>query len=45
MKVIFKEIEDRIKHLRKTPTDVNMGKISELTLVAIRLQQLLLKEL
>jgi hypothetical protein len=42
MKKLVKQIRERIKKLQEEPTDVNIGKVAELNLVAIRLQQLIL---
>ena len=41
MKNFIKEIEERIKLLQKEPTDINIGKISELTLIVQRLKVLI----
>ena len=44
MEELFEQIKERIKVLQKDPTHVNIGKISELTLVNIRLQHLILNK-
>tara|TARA_R110000764_G_scaffold193277_1_gene278542 strand:- start:506 stop:805 length:300 start_codon:yes stop_codon:yes gene_type:complete len=38
----IEQIDERIKKLQEEPTDVNIGKVAELNLVKIRLQQLIL---
>lgn len=40
MKEFIKQIDERIKHLQTNPTDVNIGKVAELTLVKLRIKQL-----
>ena len=40
MEEFIKEIEKRIKELQSTPTPINIGKVSELTLVLQRLKTL-----
>ena len=38
---LMEQIIERIKKLQEEPTDVNIGKVSELNLIAIRLHQLI----
>ena len=42
MEELYKQIEERIIFLKQEPNDINIGKISELTLVNMRLKQLML---
>ena len=44
MEEFIKQINERITKLQEEPTDVNIGKISELHLVKIRLCQLILSD-
>ena len=44
MKDLIKQIEDRIIELQKNPCLVNIGKVSELNLVKMKLKQLLLHD-
>ena len=40
MKELIEQITERIKELQKQPCDINIGKISELTLINIKLKAL-----
>ena len=42
MEEFLEQINERITKLQEEPTDVNIGKVVELNLVKIRLQQLIL---
>ena len=44
MEELIEQIIERIKKLQEEPTDVNIGKVAELNLVMIRLQQLTLTD-
>ena len=44
MEEFIEQINERIAKLQEDPTDVNIGKISELHLVRIRLHQLTLSD-
>ena len=45
MEEFIEQINERIAKLQEDPTDVNIGKISELHLVKIRLHQLILNNI
>jgi predicted enzyme involved in methoxymalonyl-ACP biosynthesis len=42
MREFIEQIDERIKKLQEETTDINIGKVAELNLVKIRLQQLTL---
>ena len=42
MKELIEQIEQRVKKLQEDPNTINIGKVSELTLVKMRLQKVIL---